>query len=326
MNERTAAMKTPKMILGAALTASVLLSVGCATAPAEVRIQGITVPESLVERAENGSGVVQADACFRLAQKLWERDRLESLRLLRRGAELRNAECVREYLARSESASANVSQRVYARLYVEGLLRKGPITTAAGQDVRPELYTQLCWAWRYTEPRCPSKTKQVLEAILDGGLTPDQARSPFLSQMLQENELRPGRTPAKAQDVSLYAGEAADEGKSWMRVPLTRGETGDWTVAEATAWGGGSDRLFLGTNVLAFLVNAHGEPSYKGRALWIVNLGNTPVYLTSLATGQANRELAPGRDELLPVSECSLERGDCTTGVPLSVKYRRNLR
>jgi len=318
-------MKTTA-ILGAALIAPVLLSIGCAAAPAEVRIQGIAVPESLVERAENGGGIGQAEACLSLAQKLWERDRLESLRLLRRGSELRHADCVRQYLARTESSSANVSQRVYARLYVEGLLRKGPVTTPTGEDIRPELYAQLCWAWRYTEPRCPSKTKQVLEALLDAGFTVEQTRSAFLSQMLQENGLRAPRTTARGQDVSLYAGESADEGRSWMRVPLISGGSGDWTVAEAMAWGGGSDRLFISTNVLAFLVNAQGEPSFKGRSLWIVNLSPSPVYLTSLATGQANRELAPGREELLPVSECSLEKGDCTTGVPLSIKYRRNIR
>ncbi|HVR87531.1 MAG TPA: hypothetical protein VMU54_24610 [Planctomycetota bacterium] len=312
-------------ILGAVLTGTVLLSIGCAAAPAEIRIQGITVPESLVERAEKGTGTGQADACLTLAEKLWDRDRLESLRLLRRGAELRDAECVRQYLIRSESASANISQRVYARLYVEGLLRKGPILTPSGQDLRPDLYTQLCWAWRYTEPCCPSKTRQVLDAILDGGLTPEQARSPFLTQLLQENGLRAPRATANVHEVALCAGESADEGKSWMRVPLHGGGRGDWTVAEATAWGGGSDRLFVGTNVLAFLVNARGEPSFKGRALWIVNLGNSPAYLSSLAAGQANRELAPGHEELLPVSECSLERGDCTTGVPLSVKHRRSL-
>ncbi|HEV3027776.1 MAG TPA: hypothetical protein VG457_09400 [Planctomycetota bacterium] len=312
-------------ILGAALIAPVLLSVGCASAPAEVRIQGLAVPESLVERTEKGTGADQAGACLTLAEKLWDRDHLESLRLLRRGAELRDAECVRQYLIRSESASANLSQRVYARLYVEGLLRKGPIVATSGQDLRPELYTQLCWAWRFTEPRCPSKTRQILEAILDAGITPEQARSPFLTQLLQENGLHAPRTTANVHDVALYAGESAEEGKSWMRVPLSKGERGDWTVADATAWGGGSDRLFVGTNVLAFLVNARGEPSFKGRALWIVNLGNSPAYLSSLAAGQANRELAPGHEELLPVSEGSLERGDSTTGVPLSVKYRRNL-
>ena len=319
-------MKTMNAILGAALVAPVLLSIGCAAGPAEVRIQGITVPESLVDRAEKGSGSGQADACLTLAEKLWERDRLESLRLLRRGAELRNAECARQYLIRSESPLANHSQRVYARLYVEGLLRKGPITTSAGEDLRPELYTQLCWAWRYTEPRCPSKTKQVLESILNLGMSPEMARSPFLTQLLQEYGLHAARSAARSEDVALCAGEAADMVKSWMRVPLISGEQGDWTQVEAMAWGGGSDRLLVGTNVLAFLVNARGEPSFKGRALWIVNLGKSPVYLSSLAVGQANRELAPGLEELLPLAESSLERGDSTTGVPLSVKYRRSPR
>jgi len=316
-------MKTTNAILTAAI---ILAGIGCATAPAEVRIQGIAVPESLVERAQTADAAAQAEACLSLAQKLWERDRVESLRFLRRGAELRNVECARQYLARAENVQSNVSQRVYARLYVEGLLRKGPMTTPDGKDARSELYYQLCWAWRYTEPVSGPKARQVLSSMIDAGIAPEQARTPFIAQLLQETGLRAGRISPK--DISLYAGEGSDEGKSWMRVPLAgeRAEQGDWTVAEASAWGGGSDRLFIGANVLAFLVNAQGEPSFKGRALWIVNLSAAPVYLTSIATGQNNRELLPGHEELLPVSDCSLERGDCTTGVPLSVKHRRTLR
>jgi hypothetical protein len=305
-------------ILAVAVAGSAL---GCAAAATETRIQGIVVPESWVERAEGGAG--QAQACLFLSQKLWERDRLESLRFLRRGAELRDAECCREYLLRSESASANVSQRIYARLYLEGLLRKGPLTGADGRDARPELYALLCGAWRSTEPRCPAKARQVLESLADGGLSPEQARLPFVLHMMNELGIR----PVKRLDVQMYSGEGADDAKSWMRVELSEGRnTGDWTMAEASAWGGGSDRLVLGANVLAFLVNDKGEPSFRGRNLWICNLGSSPAFLTSLATCQNNRELTPGRPETFPVGCSGLDRGDCTTGVPLSIQYRRPLR
>jgi len=305
-------------ILAAALAVTAL---GCAAATSETRIQGISVPESWLERAEGGDG--QAQACLLLSQKLWDRDRLEALRFLRRGAELRDADCTREYLLRSEGADANISQRVYARLYVEGLLRRGPIPTADGRDTRPELYTQLSWAWRTTEPRCAAKSRQVLESLVDTGLTPEQAQMPFLARLLQEAGIR----PVQRLEVQMYSGESADDAKSWLRVTPADGRiTGDWATAEASAWGGGSDRLFLGANVLAFLVNDKGEPSFRGRNLWICNLGATPVFLSSLATGQNNRELLPGRRELFPVSCSGLDRGDCTTGVPLSIQYRRILR
>lgn len=311
-------MKT--MTNGILTIAIAAAAVGCASGPAETRVQGIVVPDSWVERAEGGAG--QAQACLFLSQKLWERDRLESLRYLRRGAELRDAECCRQYLVRSESASANVSQRVYARLFMEGLLRKGSII-ADGRDIRPELYAQLCWAWKSTEPRCPVKSRQVLESLADAGLAPETARIPFVAQMMQEQGIR----PSKRLDVQMYSGESADEAKSWMRVVLSDGRTlGDWATAEATAWGGGSDRLLLGTSVLAFLVNDKGEPSFRGRSLWICNLGSSPVFLTSLATGLSSKELCPGREAIFQVSDCSLDRGDCTTGIPLSVQYRRTYR
>ncbi|MGH9388677.1 MAG: hypothetical protein ACRD1Z_03615, partial [Vicinamibacteria bacterium] len=247
----------------------ILITASCASAPAEVRIQGIAVPAWWIERAERGEDAdgSQAQACLSLSKKLWERDVLESLRYLRKGAELRDAECCRQYLAHAESASVNLSQRLYARLFIEGLLRKASVLTKDGEDIRGELYYQLCWAWRYTEPRCPSKAKQVLEAMADVGMTAAQAKSTFIAQMLQETGLRGG---ARRQEIHLYAAESADDAKSWFRVPLSgdRRETGDWTVADVNAWGGGSDRLFLGTNVLAFLVNAQGEPSFRGSHLW----------------------------------------------------------
>lgn len=312
------AMKTMTAIPTLALAAAALLSVGCASAPGGVRGE-----PSLQERAEKGPG--QAEACIALSHRLWERDRLESLRYLRRGAGLRDADACKQYLARAESAPTNQSQRVYARLYVEGLLRRGPILNADGSDVRAELYYQLCWAWRYTEPANPAKAGQVLASMVDAGMSADMARTPFIAQLLKENGLRLPKNPVRAQDVSLFAGETADAGRSWLRLPLAGDASvrGDWALADVQAWGGGSDRLLIATNVLAFVVNCQGEPSFRGRSLWIVNLGAAPVYLSAPATGHSNYELLPGREELLTVSDCALERGDSTTGVSLSIKYRR---
>lgn len=319
-------MNLKNALLAAVLAGPALSAAGCAAAPAEVRVQGVAVSASLIESAEGGAaGRSQAEACVSLSKKLWERDALESLRYLRKGAELRDAECCRQYLAHAETATVNLSQRLYARLFIEGLLRKGPVLAPGGEDIRGELYYQLCWAWRYTEPRCPEKAKQVLEAMLETGAAPDQAKSAFVAQMIRESGLRASPRP---QEIQMYAAEPAGGSKRWLQVPLAgdRRETGDWAVTEANAWGGGSDRLFLGANVLAFLVNAQGEPSFRGSHLWICNLGTSPVDVTSLATGLSHRELAPGQEELLPLVGASFEKSESTTGIPLSVRHRRTIR
>jgi hypothetical protein len=296
---------TTMTLKNALLAAATLLSVGCAATPTETKVE---------------TAADQAQACVAQAKKLWERDVIESLRLLRRGAELRDAESCRQYLAHAETPAVNLSQRLYARLFIEGVIRKGPVMTRGGEDIRGELYYQLCWAWRQTEPKSPSKVKQVLQALLESAPDSDQARSTFIAQLVRETGVRP---EPRRNDIHLYAGENADYAKSWMQVlpPGDRRESKDWSVAEANAWGGGTDRLFLGTNVLAFLVNAQGEPSFRGTQLWIVNLGTSSVHLTSLDAGQNNRELAPGRDEIFPLVSATP-----VTGIPLSVRYRRTLR
>src|SRR4029079_3182616 len=83
-----------------------------------------------------------AEACLVLSEKMWDRDVLESLRLLRKGAALRDAECCRRYLAHAEAEPTSLSQRTYARLFVEGQLRTGPLRTRSGEDIRGELYYQ----------------------------------------------------------------------------------------------------------------------------------------------------------------------------------------
>lgn len=327
-------MNLKTALLAAMAAGSAMIAAGCATAPTEVRVQGIAVPSWWIDRAEKGTGdgnaaadQTQGQACLSLSRKLWERDVLESLRYLRKGAELRDPECCRQYLAHAESAAVNLSQRVYARLFIEGLLRKGALRCRGGEDIRGELYYQLCWAWRYTEPRCVSKAKGVLEAMLESGAGAAQVNSAFIVQMMRETGLRAPTAGARFQEIQMYAAEPADAARRWLQVPLNgdRRETGDWAVAEANAWGGGSDRLLLTTNVLGFLVNAQGEPSFRGDHLWIVNLGASPVYLTSLALGQNNRELSPGQEEVLPLAGSGFGTAEPTTGIPLTVRYRRTV-
>ncbi len=291
---------------GGVLAACALLATGCAAEPAQVR-----VPE------EPG-----ARSCLILSKKCWERDVLESLRYLRRGAELRDAECCRQYLAAAESATVNLSQRLYARLFVERILRGGPVRSESGVDARAELYYQLCWSWRSSEPISVQKAKQVLEDMIDAGAPPS-----LVGRLIRETGL-PGEAPSaptSRQDLQLYAGEAAGDARRWLRVPRSGESRGDGSLAvmEACAWGGGTDRLYLATNVLAFLVNARGEPSFRGDHLWIANLGNSSVFLSSLVLGQSNREVAPGHEDLLPLTDFSSKS---STGIPLSVRYRRSER
>ena len=323
-------MNLKRMLPAWILAGWMLVSAGCASPPAEVRIQGVVVPSSWVERAETGSGSEQAQACLSLSKRLWDRDVLESLRYLRRGAELRNQECCRQYLASAESASVNLSQRVYARLFLEGLLRKGPVLSEAEGDIRGDLFAQLGWAWAHTEPVSLYKAKQVLEAMLEIGVPPASTSPALVSQMLRDAGLR-ARPGSRARDsrneVQMYAGEGAEDSRFWLQMTagVSPGVT-VWADAQAEAWGGGSDRLLLGTGVLAFLVNAAGEPSFRGDHLWICNLGASPVYLTSLAVGRTNHELVPGRIEVISLSSAGYRKAEPTTGIPLSIRYRRMAR
>jgi hypothetical protein len=127
------------------------------------------------------------------------------------------------------------------------------------------------------------------------------------------------------QEISLYAEEVADDSRPWLRLTpaVDPSPAAGWAVAEAGAWGGGSDRLLLATSVLVFLVNSKGEPSFRGDQLWICNLGASPAYLTSLAVGRNNHELLPGREEIIPLSRCGLKKAELTTGIPLTIRYRR---
>jgi hypothetical protein len=320
-------MNLKKTVLPALVAGSMLISAGCAAVPS-----GARVPHASIEHTGSTANAEdQGQACLVLSRRYWDRDVLESLRYLRRGTELRDAECAREYIACAESAPVNHSQRVYARLFLEGVLRQGPLLTRSGEDIRGELYYQLCWAWSHTEPRSPSKAKQVLGELLEVGAASEYAGSAFIVQKVRETGFDPREIPAGAlsrQEIGLDGGGSGAEVKDWLQVPLA-GKVRvmpDWAVFEANAWGGGNDRLFFNTHVLAFLVNAKGEPSFRGTHLWICNLGTSPVYLTSLATRQNNRELRPGQMELLAVNAHAFERSNVTTEIPLSIRHHRIIR
>jgi len=322
-------MSPTKILAIAAVAGAVVAGLGCAASPVPVRMGGVEVSSSWVEAAENGAsgGPGQAEACLALSRLLWDRDSMEALRYLHRGTALRDAECCRQYLARAEDPSLNQSKRAYARLFLERVLRQGPILTSGGQDVRIELYEQLWLAWRYAEPRSAGKAAQVLESLLELGWKPGVTMPSPSVPHLQERGSGTRVPAAAVRDVQLCAGETAEEPRRWLRVPSTRQvrAIGDWVITEANAWGGGSERLFLGADVLAFLVNERGEPSFRGTRLWVCNLGDTPVYLTSVLLGLGNRELAPGREDLVSIPSDGLLKSAPVTEVPLRVRHPRYL-
>jgi hypothetical protein len=329
-------MRGDAMIMRRALAATpflacALLAAGCVTPPPEVRIHGVLVPGSWVEKAEAGSGSEQARACLSISRKLFDRDLLESLRYLRKGAEQRNAECCRQYLTTGESAAVNLSQRLYVRLFVERLLRRGPILTESGEDIRSDLYVRLSRAWCHTPPVSPSKAKQVLESMLECGVEPRSTSSASLAQMIRDAGLRahPGwKGAGRLQGIQMYAGESAEAARRWLQIPELGGSgaIAGWCVNEANAWGGGSDRLVQSTGVLAFLVNAQGEPTFRGDHLWICNLGTSPAYVTSTDIGRSNYELVPGQEETIPLASAGLKQAEPTTGISLAVRSWRRAR
>ena len=304
---------------------STLLTTSCAQVPAETRILGTRIPVAWIDRAEGG----EAQACVAVSRKLRDTDALEALRFLRKGTELHDGDCCRQYLSLVEGGGFNYSQRLYARLFIEHVLRQGPVRTVSGKDVTLDLLYQLCWAWRCTEPRSPVKARRALEAMFDRGLSPEMAKSEFLREMIAEaarSDHDPRGRRRSPQEIGLgIEEEPADERSGWLQISSVDAPpavaTG-WIVTEATAWAGGSDRLLFATGVLAFLVNDRGEPCYRGRQLWIRNCSSSPVYYTSSHTGLANHELLPGAEELRPVESHALDENGNTTGIPLTVRFR----
>jgi hypothetical protein len=298
------------------------LIAGCSQVGIETSYTGVRVPSALVDQAEK-----EAESCFLLSKKLRAADFLESLRFLRKGAELRDGDCCIQYLLIAEGPDANLAQRLYARLFLESLLEKGAIRTSAGADVTLDLYNQLCWAWRCTEPRSPMKAQQALEAMRALGLTPELARSEFISRMIAEGgvqaDVRIERTPWRMQATGMNSGWLKMASNAQYDAIASGRSTADaWAVLGGTAWGGGSEKLLIATSVLAFLVNDQGEPSFRGRFLWLRNCGTASVYYSSTTTGHANQELGPGMEALQPVDRHSLDENQVTTGIPIMIRFR----
>jgi len=295
------------------------LIAGCSQVGTETRYAGVRVPSALVDQAEK-----EAESCSLLSKKLRAADFLESLRFLRKGAELRDGDCCIQYLLLAEGADANLAQRLYARLFLESLLEKGAIRTSAGADVTLDLYNQLCWAWSCTEPRSPMKAQQALKAMRDLGLTPELARSEFISQMIADGgaraDVRTERTPWRL--IGMNSAWLKMASNAHDAIAPGRSAADAWAVLGGTAWGGGSEKLLIATSVLAFLVNDQGEPSFRGRFLWLRNCGTASVYYSSTATGHANQELGPGMEALQPIDRHSLDENQVTTGIPIMIRFR----
>jgi hypothetical protein len=70
--------------------------------------------------------------------------------------------------------------------------------------------------------------------------------------------------------------------------------SGRWVQldVQVTAWG--SDRLASEGLVSAGIVNGQGEASFVGNYLQITNNNRRPIFFTSVAAGEVEREIAPG--------------------------------
>jgi hypothetical protein len=257
-------------------------------------------PAATVRAGADRAG--SARECEDSARRLWDRDVLEALRYARRGAALGDGECCLQYLALVDRSEVTLSQRQYARLFIEKLLRRGPLRSRTGEDVTAQIYYQLCWSWRTMEPRDPQKVRESVERLYRAGPTPEMAQSEFLK----------GSGVAERGGAAIAFDPVTTP--SWD-APAPRPH-GDFATVESKAFGIGNDRLWLATRVLAFLVNSEGEPSFRGDRLWIRNCGSRPIYYTSGGARQLNREVPPGGEETR-----ALDGGELVTEVDLKVRF-----
>jgi hypothetical protein len=311
MMRRNAAMTTIRkttLLLAAALA-------GCATRGGGPEPVGAPAAPSIEARA------------LRMA----ERDPIEAFRLLRQGAEARDAECALRFLAFAERKESTQSQREYARLFLEKLLAGGPLGSRKAGDRTAEAHHRLALSWHFLEPRNSAKVREHVEAMARVGMTDAMADSAIVREMIRSSgaavDLAAARDRGRrraAQDLvrACDATPADETGRMTQHAPAAARSDGagpgtQSLEIEVTAWGGGNDKLLQAAGVLAFVVNGAGEPVFRGRRLWIRNGSPRAVAYAVPAAGAPLRELRPGSEETVELDRTEPE----TSGIDVVVRY-----
>ncbi len=249
-----------------------------------------------------------------------ERDPIEAFRLYRKGAERGEGACAARLLLFADRKEATLSQREYARLFVEKVLASGAVPAGRAAD----LHHRLALSWNFLDPRRPSKVREHVEAMARAGMTDEMADSAVVREMIRTTgaqvDLAAARARGRREVVRACDATPADAGLRMEQrgVPgpaAVRGPGPGAVELEVTAWGGGNDKLLQASGVLAFVVNGAGEPVFRGRHLWMRNGSDRAVTVSVPSAGVSHRELKPGAEETLALA------GDATTGVDLSVRY-----
>jgi hypothetical protein len=242
--------------------------------------------------------------------RLAERDPIEAFRLWRRGAAERDAACAARLLAFADRKESTLSQREYARLFVEKLLAGGAADAA-------ELHRKLALSWNFMDPRSPSKVREHLLGMARAGLTEEMASSAVLREMARATGAEIRWTAARRDDVRACDATPADASlRMEQRVAVApRGPGASSVEMEVTAWGGGNDKLLQASGVLAFVTNAEGEPVFRGRHLWVRNGNERAVTVSVPGAGISNLEVKPGEETLLALA------GPAISGIDLTVRY-----
>jgi hypothetical protein len=211
-------------------------------------------------------------------------DPLEAVRPLRRAALAKDGAACLDWLARVGASDVTLCQRMDARLSIAALLLRGSLRDREGRELTSELHYQLAWSWATAEPRSAARAADHDAAYRRAGGT---AKTPF------------SEAPApEARAAAPLSGLQEEEG---------------------TVWGGGHDRLFLATGLLAFLTDEHGGPVFRGTHLRLRNAGRETLFVTARSAGQYHRELAPGAEFLCRVEPSSAGSLRFVTGVDVKV-------
>jgi hypothetical protein len=158
------------------------------------------------------------------------------------------------------------------------------LARGALSDRSAELHYQLAWSWMTEEPRSAAAAAAHAAAYRRAGGTATIPTATDPSEVLQ---------PTVVHGLAEEAG---------------------------TVWGGGHDRLYLTTGLLAFLTNERGEPAYRGTHLRVRNAGKATVYVTARSAGEFHREVKAGEEFLRPVDLQAAGGGRFVTGVDVTVR------